>query len=290
MDAGAGLRCAGLIAANLARIVAAALAEDLGGGDVTTLATVPKAARAIARARCKSSLVVAGGEVFARVFYEVDPGLRVERKLADGDRAEAGSVLWEVEGSARSILMAERTALNFAQRLSGIATLTRRFVDAVPQGSSLRIADTRKTTPGLRALERQAVRSGGGHNHRNDLSSAVLIKDNHIAAAGGISAAITRARQSAPHTSRIEVEVESLAALEEALNAGADIVMLDNFAAQDIAEAVRLARGRALVEVSGGVTLERIPELARAGVDVVSVGALTHSAPAADISLDLEAL
>jgi nicotinate-nucleotide pyrophosphorylase (carboxylating) len=279
-----------VIAANLARIVAAALAEDLSGGDITTEATVPKTARAIARARAKSPLVVAGGAVFARVFYEVDPGLRVELMVHDGQRAEPATVLWEVEGSARSILMAERTALNFAQRLCGIATLTRRFVDAVPAGSALRVVDTRKTTPGLRALERYAVRCGGGHNHRNDLGSAVLIKDNHIAAAGGIASAIAGARQHAAHTSRIEVEVESLSALEEALKAGADIVMLDNFAAQDIELAVKLCSGRALVEVSGGVTLERIAELARAGVDVVSSGALTHSAPAADISLDLEAL
>jgi nicotinate-nucleotide pyrophosphorylase (carboxylating) len=279
-----------VIAANLARIVAAALAEDLGGGDITTESTVPTTARAIARARAKSPLVVAGGAVFARVFYEVDPGLRVELVLHDATRAEPGAVLWEVEGSARSILMAERTALNFAQRLSGIATLTRRFVDAVPAGSTLRVVDTRKTTPGLRALERHAVRCGGGHNHRNDLGSAVLIKDNHIAAAGGISTAIERAKRGAAHTSRIEVEVESLSALEEALSAGADVVMLDNFAAADVEQAVRLTRGRALVEVSGGVALERIAELARAGVDVVSIGALTHSAPAADISLDLEAL
>ena len=279
-----------MIAANLAEIVTAALVEDLAGGDITTAATVASTARAVARAVAKSALVVAGGDVFARVFYEVDPGLRVERKLADGARAEPGAVLWEVEGSARSILMGERTALNFAQRLSGIATLTSRFVDAVPAGSTLRVVDTRKTTPGLRALERHAVRCGGGKNHRNDLGSAVLIKDNHIAAAGGITAAIERARQNAAHTSRVEVEVESLAALDEALAAGADIVMLDNFAPADVTQAVQRARGRALVEVSGGITLERIAELARAGVDVVSVGALTHSAPAADISLDLEAL
>jgi nicotinate-nucleotide pyrophosphorylase (carboxylating) len=279
-----------VIAANLARIVAAALAEDLGGGDITTEATVPSTTRAIARARAKSPLVVAGGAVFARVFYEVDPGLRVELRLQDGARAEPGTLLWEVEGSARSILMAERTALNFAQRLSGIATLTREFVDAVPAGSALRVVDTRKTTPGLRALERHAVRCGGGNNHRNDLGSALLIKDNHIAAAGGIATAIARAKQSAPHTSRIEVEVESLSALEEALKAGAEVVMLDNFAQAEIDQAVRLARGRALVEVSGGITLERIAELSRAGVDVVSIGALTHSAPAADICLDLEAL
>ncbi|HEV8247722.1 MAG TPA: carboxylating nicotinate-nucleotide diphosphorylase, partial [Polyangiaceae bacterium] len=274
----------------LDRVIHSALAEDLAGGDLTTEATIAPDARALGRAVARSALVVCGGDVFARVFYAIDPGLRVERKLADAQRAEPGSVLWEVEGATRSILSAERTALNFAQRLCGIATLTRRYVDAVPEGSSLRITDTRKTTPGLRALERFAVRSGGGFNHRNDLGSAVLIKDNHVAAAGGVAAAIERARRYAPHTARIEVEVESLSELDEALAAGVDIVMLDNFAAEALGEAVARARGLALVEVSGGITLDRIPELALAGVDLVSVGALTHSAPAADISLELERL
>ncbi len=213
----------------------------------------------------KSPLVACGSEVFARVFYEIDPGVRVERKVDDGARVEPGSVLWEVEGSTRSILMGERTALNFAQRMSGVATLTRRFVDAIPAGSHLRIADTRKTTPGLRALERYAVRTGGGSNHRNDLGSAVLIKDNHIEAAGGITPALKSARSFAPHTSRIEIEVESLEALDEALAAGADIVMLDNFAPDALAEAVKRARGKALCEVSGGVTLDRIPSLPAPG-------------------------
>jgi nicotinate-nucleotide pyrophosphorylase (carboxylating) len=185
-------------------------------------------------------------------------------------------------------LMAERTGLNFAQRLSGVATLTRTFVDAVPDGARLRIADTRKTTPGLRFLERYAVRVGGGHNHRDCLGSAVLIKDNHIVAAGGVRAAVERARAHAPHTSRIEIEVESLADLDEALAAGAEIVMLDNFDSQALRSAVEKARGRAIVEVSGGLTLARVKELAELGVDVASVGALTHSAPAADIGLDIE--
>jgi nicotinate-nucleotide pyrophosphorylase (carboxylating) len=233
-------------------------------------------------------LVVCGGQVFARAFYRVDPGVRVEEVLAEGSYAKPGDVLWIVEGSARSILMAERTGLNFAQRLSGVATLTRKFVDAIPIGSSLRIADTRKTTPGLRFLERYAVRIGGGHNHRDSLGSAVLIKDNHIVAAGGITAAIQRARAHAPHTSRVEIEVESLAQLDEALAAGAEIVMLDNFDSSALAEAVRKTRGRAIVEVSGGVTPSRVKELATLGVDVASVGALTHSAPAADIGLDID--
>jgi nicotinate-nucleotide pyrophosphorylase (carboxylating) len=272
----------------LDQVVERALAEDLDGEDVTSAATIPASERAVARAVARTELVVSGGEVFARVFYRVDPGVRVERKIDDGTRVQAGETLWVVEGSSRSILMGERTALNFVQRLSGIATLTRRFVSAIPAGSKLRITDTRKTTPGLRRLERQAVRDGGAHNHRDDLGAAVLIKDNHIVAGGGIRQAVERARAHAPHTSRIEVEVESLEALAEALDAGAQIVMLDNFAPDQIAEAVRRAAGKALVEVSGGITLDRIETLARAGVDVASVGGLTHSAPAADIGLDIE--
>jgi nicotinate-nucleotide pyrophosphorylase (carboxylating) len=272
-------------------VVDRALAEDLSGGDLTTEATVDPDARAIGRAIARKSLCVCGGELFARAFFRVDPGLRVERLLDEGSDAEPGDVLWAVEGSARSILMGERTALNFAQRMSGIATLARRYVRALPPGASTRIADTRKTTPGLRALERHAVRAGGAHNHRDTLGSAVLIKDNHIEAAGGITIAIERARARAPHTSRIEIEVESLAALDEALAARAEIVMLDNFAPADVAEAARRAHARgAIVEVSGGITLERIAELASAGVDVISAGALTHSAPAADIALDIERL
>ena len=269
-------------------VVERALAEDLLGGDVTSAAAVAEDERAVARAVAHSPLIVCGGNVFARAFYKVDPGLRVEERMADGSRAQPGDVLWLAEGAARSLLMAERTALNFAQRLSGVATLTRAFVDAIPAGSKLRIADTRKTTPGLRFLERYAVRVGGGHNHRDCLGSAILIKDNHIVAAGGIGAAIQRARAYAPHTSRIEIEVESLSQLDEALAAGAEIVMLDNFDTAALREAVGKTRGRAIVEVSGGLTLSRIQDLAELGIDVASVGALTHSAPAADIGLDIE--
>lgn len=269
-------------------VIDRALAEDLAGGDVTSAAAVAEEERAIARAVARSPLVVCGGALFARAFYRIDPGLRVEERLAEGTRAEPGDVLWIVEGSARAILMGERTALNFTQRASGVATLTRRFVDAVPAGAKLRIADTRKTTPGLRFLERYAVRVGGGHNHRDCLGSAVLIKDNHIAAAGGVRAAIDRARAYAPHTSRLEVEVDTLAQLDEALAAGAEIVLLDNFTPDELKVAVGKASGRALVEVSGGITLERIAALATLDIDVASVGALTHSAPAVDIGLDFE--
>lgn len=274
----------------LDRIVDNALAEDLEGGDLTTEATVPPEARAVARAVARKDLVVCGADVFARVFSRVDPGVRVERALDEGADAKRGDVIWIAEGSARSLLMAERTALNFVQRMSGIATLARSYVRALPEGAKTRITDTRKTTPGLRVLERYAVRVGGAHNHRDTLGSAVMIKDNHIQAAGGITLAVERARARAPHTSKIEVEVASLAELDQALAAGADIVMLDNFAPADVAVGVAKARGKALVEVSGGITLERIAELARAGVDVISSGALTHSAPSADIALDLERL
>ncbi len=274
----------------LDQLVDRALTEDLAGGDLTTEATVAVGDRAIARAVAHSPLIVCGGDVFARVFYRVDPGVRVERRVADGERAKPNDVLWIAEGATRSLLMAERTALNFAQRMSGTATLTRQFVDALPENALTRIVDTRKTTPGLRFLERYAVRSGGGYNHRDSLGSALLIKDNHIVAAGGVREAIERAYKHAPHTSRIEIEVESLDMLDEALDAGADVVMLDNFAQDQIAVAVERAHGRALVEVSGRVSLARVPALAAAGVDVISVGALTHSAPAADIGLDIESL
>ena len=274
----------------LDELVRRALAEDLGAGDLTTSATVAADARAVGRATAKCELVVCGTEVFARAFYAVDPGLRVERRVEDGTLVGPQTLLWLVEGAARSILMAERTALNFAQRMSGVATLARRFVAALPPGSTTRITDTRKTMPGLRALDRYAVRTGGAHNHRDSLGAGVLIKDNHIEAAGGIRAALERARAYAPHTLRLEIEVESLDELDQALEAGADIVMLDNFEPDAIARAMSRARGRALVEVSGRVRLEQVAELGRLGVDLVSVGALTHSAPAADIALDLERL
>jgi len=271
-------------------IVRRALMEDLQGGDLTTEATVAPDTRAVARATAKSDLVVCGADVFACVFLTVDPGLRVEALVEDGERAEAGTPVWTVEGKARSILLGERTALNFVQRMSGIATQARRYVDALPAGCRTRVTDTRKTTPGLRALERYAVRCGGAYNHRDALGAGVLIKDNHIEAAGGIEPAIRRAQERAPHTVRIEIEVESLAGLDEALAAGADIVMLDNFADSELVTALERTRGRAIVEVSGGITLDRIERLGELGVDVISVGALTHSVRSADIALDIERL
>lgn len=269
-------------------IVSRALAEDLGAGDVTTEACVPEDRKAVANAVARKEMVACGITVAQRVFELVDPTLEFEAKAKDGALVPAKTTLFTVKGRARSILMGERVALNLSQRMSGISTATKKYVDAIPKGCHTRITDTRKTTPGLRLLERYAVRRGGGHNHRNDLGSAVLIKDNHIIAAGGVKAAIEAARARAPHTSRIECEVDSLDQLEEALVAKADIVLLDNMDTPTVEEAVRRTRGRALLEASGGITFERVAELSRAGVDAISVGALTHSTPAADIGLDFQ--
>jgi nicotinate-nucleotide pyrophosphorylase (carboxylating) len=276
---------------NLTRTVALALEEDLGRGDITTDSCVPYDQPGRCAFRARGSLVVSGSAIIGEVFRQIDPTVQVTDVMPEGSALEGGGLVARVSGSAASLLKGERVALNFIQRLSGIATLTRRYVRALPVGSTTRIADTRKTTPGLRALERQAVRAGGGHNHREDLSSAVLIKDNHVAAAGGVAEAIRRCRAQAPHTSRIECEVDSLEQLQVALDAGADIVLLDNFDDGMVERAVALNAGRAsraLLEASGGITLERIPRLAALGVDVISVGALTHSAPAVDIGLDWE--
>jgi nicotinate-nucleotide pyrophosphorylase (carboxylating) len=270
------------------RVVTLALEEDLASGDLTTEACIEPDARAVAHAVAREPMVACGGGVFARVFERVDPSLAVEAHVADGARVAAGARLWTVHGRARSILMGERVALNLVQRMCGVSTRTRAFVDAVPPGSRTRITDTRKTTPGLRAFERYAVRVGGGRNHRDDLGAAVLIKDNHVTASGGVRAAIERARAAAPHTAKIECEVDTLEQLEVALSAGADIVLLDNMTTATIEEAVRRTRGRAQLEASGGITLERIAALVAAGVDAISVGALTHSVQAADVGLDFE--
>jgi len=272
-------------------IIERALQEDLSGGDLSAEACIPESTIARAVAIAKSPLVVAGGQVFARVFELLGAGsVRFERVLDDGASAKGErEPIWRLEGPARILLMGERTALNLVQRMSGTATLANACVRAVPAGRATRITDTRKTTPGLRYLERYAVRVGGAHNHRDNLGSAVMIKDNHIVAAGGIAKAVERARAYAPHTSKIEVEVTSLAELDQATGAGADVIMLDNFSNELTIQAVERARGlvpRPILEASGGITLERIAELAAIGVDVISVGALTHSAKAADISLD----
>ncbi|MGD8858972.1 MAG: carboxylating nicotinate-nucleotide diphosphorylase [Myxococcales bacterium] len=272
--------------ATLKRVVAIALEEDLGRGDVTTEACVAPGVPGRAALNARQPLVFCGAPIVAEVFRQVDAAVQVNARVDEGARLSPGQTALELSGPAASLLQGERVALNFVQRTSAIATRTRAFVDAVPEGCGLRIADTRKTTPGLRALERYAVRAGGGHNHREDLSSAVLIKDNHIAACGGVGAAIEQARAHAPHSSRIECEVDDGEQLDQALEAGADIVLLDNFDDAALVDAVKRVAGRAIVEVSGGVTLERIPAIARSGADVVSVGALTHSAGAVDLGLD----
>ncbi len=274
-------------------IVALALAEDIGTGDVTTLATVAAGATATGTVLAKQAGVISGMDVAAFVFASVDPAIACEPLVADGDRVDARTSLALVSGPARSLLTAERTALNLMQRLSGVATVTAAYV-AETAGSRSRIVDTRKTTPGMRLLEKLAVQHGGGHNHRFGLADGILIKDNHLAAIGGpdrIAVAIARARTAAPHTLKVEVEVTSLDELDLAIAAGADIIMLDNMTTPEIAEAVArrdMANRGILLEASGGITLGRIREFAGTGVDLISVGALTHSAPALDISLDLD--
>jgi nicotinate-nucleotide pyrophosphorylase (carboxylating) len=282
-----------LLWATIDRIVDRALEEDLGAGDVTTEACIDPSATATAHAVSRQDLVACGGPVFERVFARCGSSgdssrVEVVAHVAEGAKVARGAKLWTARGRARTLLMGERVALNLVQRMSGTATLTRAYADAVPRDAPTRITDTRKTTPGLRALERYAVRVGGGKNHRDNVGAAVLIKDNHVAACGGVRLAIERARAFAPHTSRIECEVDTLEQLDEALAAKADVVLLDNMDTPTVAEAVRRARGKALTEASGGVTLARVADLARAGVDCISVGALTHSAPAVDIGLDFE--
>jgi nicotinate-nucleotide pyrophosphorylase (carboxylating) len=266
-------------------IVRRALAEDLGWGDVTTEATVPAdlQAHGVLVARC--ACVLAGLDVAAEAFRQLDPRVEFARKRSDGDACQPGETIADVIGFAAALLTAERTALNFLQRLSGIATLTRRFVDAA--GGRLIILDTRKTTPTLRVLEKYAVRAGGGVNHRGGLDDGILIKENHIRLGGGVAEVVKKMR-GAGHEMPIEVEAQSLREVDEALAAGADIILLDNMSIDDMRHAVSRTRGRVKTEISGGVTLDRLPELASLGADYVSIGALTHSAPAADLAFELE--
>jgi len=275
------------------RIVRAALEEDGAFQDVTTLTTVPADQRGIGAFLAKDTGVLAGMPLVVAAFEAVDAGISVRPKLRDGAPLEYGSVIAEVEGPLAPILSGERVALNMLQRLSGTASLTRRLVDAV-EGLNSRIVDTRKTTPGLRVLERYAVRVGGGHNHRFNLADGVLIKDNHLAAgrARGLSLGdvIRSARQGASHTMRIEVEVESFEEAREAVDAGADIILLDNMDPPEMARCVEMIAGRALTEASGGVTIDNVRAIAESGVDIISSGSLTHSARALDISLEIETL
>ena len=266
-------------------LVARALAEDLGRGDATSAAVVDESQMARGVLQAKAPLVVAGLDVCAEVFRQCDPAAVFEVRWGDGARCQSGDVVAVVSGRARALLTAERTALNLLQRLSGIATLTARFVDAA--AGRITVLDTRKTTPTLRALEKYAVRCGGGTNHRQGLDDAILVKDNHKRLAGGIAAAVRRALAAQTGLS-VEVEVETLDELDQALAAGATSVLLDNFTTYDLRQAVTRVNGRARLEVSGGVTLDRLPEIATTGADAVSVGALTHSAPAVDLSFELE--
>lgn len=266
-------------------LVRRALSEDFGWGDVTTEAIIDRDQRAKAIILAKSPLVLAGIDIACEAFRQLDPSVTVTLHKRDSDMCEAGTVVAEIRGHAAPLLTAERTALNFIQRLCGIATLTRKFVDAA-QGRII-VLDTRKTTPLLRSIEKYAVRAGGGVNHRHGLDDGILIKDNHIRLAGSVQAAVTTMRR-ANRDMPTECEAQSLEQVDAALEAGADIVLLDNLSTPDILEAVKRCRGRAKTEISGGVTLARMPELAATGADYVSVGALTHSAPAADISFEIE--
>jgi nicotinate-nucleotide pyrophosphorylase (carboxylating) len=272
---------------SLDKLIELALLEDIHTGDITTQALIPADSRASARLIAKEEMTLAGLFVAEKVFKRLNADVEFIPGLAEGALAAKDALIATVRGSAAELLMGERVALNLLQRLSGIATLTMRYVTAVA-GTGARIVDTRKTTPGLRELEKYAVRVGGGINHRTGLYDGILIKENHIAATGGIGEAIKRARDYIPHTLKIEIETETLAQVDEALASGADIIMLDNMSIADMRSAVMAIAGRALVEASGGVTLETVRAIAETGVDIISVGALTHSARAMDISMLLD--
>ena len=278
---------AGRLELEIDAIVRRALDEDIGEGDVTTLCTIGPDAWVTGRFLAKAPGLVAGLEVVRAVFGQLDARVRFVPRVADGDAVEARTIVAEISGPGRAVLSGERVALNFLQRMSGIATLTRRFVEAA-RGTRAVILDTRKTAPGLRALDKWAVRLGGGHNHRMGLYDMVLIKDNHIAAAGSITEAVARVRAGDAHRRPIEVEVTTLAELAEAVALGVDRVMLDNMGCEEMREAVRITAGRVPLEASGGVRLDTVAAIAATGVDLISAGAITHSISALDISLDLD--
>lgn len=266
------------------KIIELALEEDIGSGDITTLSTIPADTTAHGRFIAKEDTVICGIDIAEKVFKLIDPNVVFTAYFADGDKVKNKEVIAEVSGNARSLLTAERTALNLMQRLSGIAKRTAECV-AMVEGTSAKIADTRKTTPGMRVLEKYAVRVGGGTNHRFNLADGVLIKDNHIAAAGSITAAVKNARSVIPHTLKIEVEVENFDQLNEAIAAGADIIMLDNMSNEAMKQAVEITAHRAMLEASGNMDRRNLREVAETGVDIISIGALTHTIKAADISL-----
>lgn len=271
---------------SLDSLIELAFEEDIGIGDITTDATVPPTQKGIGTLLAKSEGIVAGLPVAERVFEKLDPTLTFRTRVKDGDAVAAGTPIAEVQGSAKTILIGERTALNFLQRLSGVATLTAQFVEAVA-GYDTKIVDTRKTAAGWRAAQKYAVRVGGARNHRFGLYDGVLIKDNHIVAAGGIGNAVQQARQIVPHTAKIEVEVETVEQVDEALEAGADILLLDNMPPGIMQRVVQEVSNRAVTEASGGITLDSVKAVAATGIDFISVGALTHSAMPMDISLNL---
>jgi nicotinate-nucleotide pyrophosphorylase (carboxylating) len=272
------------------RLLDLALEEDVGRGDVTSAAVIDETQEAEADIVAGERAVVCGLGIAEAVFQRFDWRTRVRAKVADGDPVSKGTVVASVRGPAQALLAGERTALNFLQHLSGVATLTQAFVAAC-EGAKVRVADTRKTTPGFRALQKYAVRTGGGANHRPDLASGILIKDNHVALAGSVREAVRRARAGAPHVLRIACEVDDLGQLDEAIEAGAEVILLDNFQLRDMSEAVKRVRERApktVIEASGGVSLDRIRDISKTGVDVISIGALTHSARSIDFSCDIQ--
>jgi nicotinate-nucleotide pyrophosphorylase (carboxylating) len=268
----------------VARLITMALEEDLGRGDVTTLATIPPSQRGHGKITAKADLTIAGLPLVEQVLHAVDPQAGVRLLIAEGSQVKKGEVVLDLWGNAAALLIAERTLLNFLQHISGVATLTRRFVDVVA-GTKCKIIDTRKTLPGFRLLDKYAVTQGGGTNHRMGLDDGVLIKDNHITMCGGVGAAVRQARSRASALLRIEVECTNLQELQEAIDAQADIILLDNMTTSMMQEAVLLVNGRALLEASGNMGLDRVREVAETGVDFISVGALTHSAPAVDLSM-----
>lgn len=271
---------------NIKTFISNALREDIGPGDLTTEALIQPDIEGKAELIAKEPLILAGIEVAREVFHQVNQDINFLGRHPDGEDLSSSTVIATISGPLRSLLTAERVALNLLQRLSGIATLTRQYVNGI-EGTKARIVDTRKTTPGLRALEKYAVRIGGGKNHRFGLFDGILIKDNHIAAVGSLTEAVKRAREKAPHTLKIEVETENLDQVREAISAGAEIIMLDNMDIETMKEAVKLINGKALIEASGGINLNNVRQVAETGVDLISVGAITHSARSMDISMEI---
>ncbi len=268
----------------VSQMIDIALEEDLGRGDVTTRLCVPVDSTSDGRVIAKQDLVVCGLDIFDEVMRRVDSETVLTQHVREGERISTGTLMAVATGKTASLLMAERVALNFLQRICGTATMTRTFMDAIPEGCRVRLVDTRKTTPGLRYLERMAVLVGGGNNHRVDLGGGILIKENHIRAAGSVTEAVTRCKTMGPHPLMVEVEVTNRQELEAAVDAGADVIMLDNMSNAEMADSVKFVAGRALLEASGGVNLSTVADIAKTDVDIISVGAFTHSAPSADIS------